>query len=165
VAAGPWDPMAAGAAGRGRLRASDADREQVIDALKAAFVRGQLTRDELSVRTGQALASRTYAELAVINSSIPARPTAMPTAGPTARPTAVQPPPDPAPARARKRISKKVVVWAACVIIVSPALGAAFFTYYGGFLVMFLGAFIGVIVSAKPSIPRQPGPLPMNGRR
>jgi hypothetical protein len=161
VAAGPWDPMAAGAADRGRLRASDADREQVIDALKAAFVRGQLTRDELSVRTGQALASRTYAELAVINSGIPARPIAVP----AARPTAVRPPPNPAPARARKRISKKVVVWAACVIILSPALGAAFFTYYGGFLVMFLVAFIGVIVSAKPSIPRQPGPLPMNGRR
>jgi Domain of unknown function (DUF1707) len=161
VTAGPWDSMAAGAAGRGRLRASDADREQVIDALKAAFVRGQLTRDELSVRTGQALASRTYAELAVINSSIPAKPTA----GPTTGPTAVQSPPDPAPARARKRVSKKVVAWAACVIIVSPALGAAFFTYYGGFLVMFLVAFIGVIVSAKPSIPRQPGPLPMNGRR
>jgi hypothetical protein len=37
--AGPGDEIAAGAGDRGRLRASHADREQVIDALKAAFVR------------------------------------------------------------------------------------------------------------------------------
>jgi hypothetical protein len=35
--AGPQDPAAAG---RDRLRAGHADREQVIDTLKAAFVRG-----------------------------------------------------------------------------------------------------------------------------
>jgi hypothetical protein len=31
VATGPRDPTAAGATGRGRIRASDADREQVIE--------------------------------------------------------------------------------------------------------------------------------------
>ena len=36
--------MAAGTAGRGRLRASHADREQVIGTLKAAFVQGLLVR-------------------------------------------------------------------------------------------------------------------------
>jgi hypothetical protein len=49
-----------GAMARGRLRASDADREQVIDTLKAAFVQGWLTRGRgwtrpllpLSVRWG-----------------------------------------------------------------------------------------------------------------
>jgi len=35
--------------GRGRLRASDADREQVIDTLKSAFVQGWLTRDQLGL--------------------------------------------------------------------------------------------------------------------
>ena len=55
VTAGPGDRGAAGATGRGRLRASDADREQVIDTLKAAFVQGWLTRDQLGVRAGQAL--------------------------------------------------------------------------------------------------------------
>ena len=39
--------MAAGATGRGGFRASDADREQVIDALKVAFVQGRLSKDEL----------------------------------------------------------------------------------------------------------------------
>ena len=59
--------------GRGRLRASDADREQVIDTLKAAFVQGWLTRDQLGERAGQALVSRTYAELAAATDGIPAR--------------------------------------------------------------------------------------------
>jgi Domain of unknown function (DUF1707) len=40
----------AAAKGRGHIRASDADREQVIDALKEAFVRGRLTKDELTTR-------------------------------------------------------------------------------------------------------------------
>ena len=53
-------------AGRGRPRASHADREQVIDTLKAAFVQGLLTKDELDARAGQAFASRTYAELAAV---------------------------------------------------------------------------------------------------
>ena len=44
MATGPWDPITADAMGRGRLRASDADREQVIDALKTAFVQGLLTK-------------------------------------------------------------------------------------------------------------------------
>src|SRR5215472_15773242 len=46
VMAGPRDAVAEGR-GRGGLRASDADREQVIGTLKTAFVQGRLTRDEL----------------------------------------------------------------------------------------------------------------------
>ena len=41
------------------VRASHADREQVIDALKAAFVQGRLTEDEFDARAGQAFASQT----------------------------------------------------------------------------------------------------------
>ena len=52
--AGPWYPMGTGATGRGRLRASDADREQVIDTLQAAFVYGLLAKDELDSRAGRA---------------------------------------------------------------------------------------------------------------
>jgi hypothetical protein len=68
--AGPGDGMEA--AGRGHLRASHADREQVIGTLKAAFVQGRLTRDELDTRAGQALAARTYAELATLTADLPA---------------------------------------------------------------------------------------------
>ena len=66
--------MAAGTAGRGPMRASHADREQVIEALKDAFVHGQLNRDELDARAGQALAARTYAELAAVTADIPPAP-------------------------------------------------------------------------------------------
>ena len=54
------------------LRASRADRERVIDLLKAAFGQGRLDRNEFDVRIGQALASRTYGELAAITADIPA---------------------------------------------------------------------------------------------
>lgn len=69
---GPQDPVA----GRDQLRVGHADREQVIQALKAAFVRGQLTRDELSMRAGQALVARTGAELAALTADIPGGPAA-----------------------------------------------------------------------------------------
>jgi hypothetical protein len=56
---------------RGGLRASDADREQVIGSLKAAFVQGRLTMDELGARVDRVYASRTYAELAEVIADIP----------------------------------------------------------------------------------------------
>jgi len=69
--AGPGD-QAADAAARGRLRASHADCEQVINVLKAAFVQGRLAKDELHARVDQTFASRTYAELAAITADLPA---------------------------------------------------------------------------------------------
>jgi hypothetical protein len=80
--------MAAGAGGRGYLRASHADREQVIEVLKAAFVQGRLTKGEFDLCVGQALAARTYAELAAATAGIPGGLIA---------------PKPPAPARARGR--------------------------------------------------------------
>jgi hypothetical protein len=68
----PRDEIAAGASDRSRLRASHADREQVIGILKAAFVQGRLAKDEFDLRVGQVLASRTYAELAALTADLPA---------------------------------------------------------------------------------------------
>ena len=83
---------AAGTAGRDRLRASHADREHVIDALKAAFVQGRLAKDEFDARVGRAFTARTYADLAAITADVPAAlagpaPSRQP-AGPQARPQA-----------------------------------------------------------------------------
>jgi hypothetical protein len=73
---GPGDDTAAAQGpGRGGLRTSHADREQVIGTLKAAFVEGRLTEDELDARAGQVYASRTYAELAEVTADLPAEPT------------------------------------------------------------------------------------------
>jgi hypothetical protein len=115
--AGPGDEIAAVWAGRGLLRASHADREQVIDTLKAAFVEGRLTKDEFDARVGQAFASRTCAELAVVTSDIPAG-----SIGP-------EPAPNPARARAQRpentRIKASVsAITAATVPLAGAWMGA-----------------------------------------
>jgi hypothetical protein len=97
VMAGPGDEIAAGEAGRGHLRASHADRENVIGTLKAAFVQGMLTKDELDLLVGQTLAARTYAELAALTADIPAGLTG-------SRP----------PQRARRPANKKTAAAVAC---------------------------------------------------
>src|SRR5262249_47013694 len=67
VTMGPGDERAAEKdQGRGDLRASHADREQVIDVLKTAFVQGMLAKNEFDARVGLVLASRTSAELAAV---------------------------------------------------------------------------------------------------
>jgi hypothetical protein len=97
----PQDPAAADS---DRLRAAHADREQVIEALKDAFVQGRLTRDELDTRAGRALAAPTYADLASLTADIPADPAA---AG-SPRP--------PAPAR-RRPVAGAAAGSASCLVI------------------------------------------------
>jgi Domain of unknown function (DUF1707) len=94
--AGPEDEIAVGMAARGRLRASHADREQVIDVLKAAFVEGRLAKEEFEARIGGALASRTYAELAAVTCDVPAGPIAAQPSKP-ARAQDLKPVPRPGP--------------------------------------------------------------------
>jgi len=70
----PGDEMAPRAGGHGPLRASDSDRAQVIDDLKAAYVDGLVTKDEFDARVSQVFASRTRAELALVTADLPAGP-------------------------------------------------------------------------------------------
>lgn len=70
--AGPGSEMTPGTGGLGRLRASHADREQVINTLKAAFVQGRLTKIEFDQRVGRTFTSRTYADLAAVTADLPA---------------------------------------------------------------------------------------------
>lgn len=79
---GSQDPAGAG---RGRIRAGHADRERVIEALKAAFVAGRLAKDEFVARMGQALNARTYADLVALTADLPAKPAAEPAAAQPAR--------------------------------------------------------------------------------
>lgn len=137
----PQDPGAGWVVGSGHLRASDADRERVIDALKAAFVQGRLSRSELARRAGQALESRTYAELAGV------------TAGIAAGQAVTAPPRQPAAPKRARSVNWKVITWVVSVIILSPALGVAFFaTYWGSFFILLLFAYVaaGVIGSPGP---------------
>lgn len=72
-------PGSDGAASRnGNLRASSADRERTVDALKAAFAEGHLTLEEHLERAERAYGSRTHAELAALSADLPAGLRAMP---------------------------------------------------------------------------------------
>jgi Domain of unknown function (DUF1707) len=111
--------MAAGAASRGPMRASHADREQAIEALKDAFVLGRLTKDELDARAGQALAARTCAELAVLTADIPpSRAASRP-----ARPLV--------PAR-RRPLGRVAVRSGGCLALAAAAVWASFILDPGG---------------------------------
>jgi hypothetical protein len=134
------------------MLASDADREQVVEILAAAFVQGRLTIDELRLRAGLALASRTYAELAPMIADIPAPPLKAPPAPEPIRPAVQAPPPQPA---GRMPTGAKAAVWAACVIVALPAIWAAFLTYYGGFLILFLLAFTGLTVTIGTTVDKK----------
>lgn len=120
------EPRADGAArlaGHGHLRASHAEREQVVDTLKEAFVQGRLTEDELDSRVGHALVSRTHDDLAALTADLPEGPS-------TAQPPATaQPPRKPVPARPGRPESKAVkngvrVIAAATVLTGSVWAGA-----------------------------------------
>jgi len=58
----------------GELRASDADRDQVVELLRVAAGDGRLSPEELDDRLERALTARTYAELAVLTADLPATP-------------------------------------------------------------------------------------------
>jgi hypothetical protein len=97
VTTGPQDPATAGGS---RLRAGHADREQVIEALKDAFAHGQLTRDELDTRAGQALSARTYADLAALTADLPPAPAPVDGPHPPVPASSVPAPVAPAPSAA-----------------------------------------------------------------
>jgi hypothetical protein len=80
------DRITAAAGARGRLRASDSDRERVLDILKTAFAQGRLSKDEFDVRVGQTLASRTWGDLTTQTSDIPAWPLPQPVRKPVRTP-------------------------------------------------------------------------------
>ena len=66
------EPRDESAAGRGHLRASHYDRDRLVGTLKTAFVQGMLDQGEFTLRVGQALAARTYADLAALTADLPA---------------------------------------------------------------------------------------------
>ena len=57
------------------LRASHTDRDRVVEMLRVAAGDGRLTAEELDERLEAALTARTYSELAVLTTDLPAAPT------------------------------------------------------------------------------------------
>ena len=133
-------PDEGAAAGHGRLRASHADREQVIDTLKTAFADGRLDKDELDARVGQTLAARSYGELAMVTADIPAR---QAQALPPARP-------------ARPAVNMNTVKWglAATGAMIPPAMfvTAAYGVWwlvFPAFPLLFIELIVAIIVMAS----------------
>jgi Domain of unknown function (DUF1707) len=62
--------------------AATADRERTVGVLRAGFVEGRLSQDELNERIAQAYASRTYADLWALTADLPAGPLPYPQALP-----------------------------------------------------------------------------------
>jgi hypothetical protein len=125
--------MTAVAAGHGHLRASHADREHVIDVLKAAFVQGRLTKDELDLRVSQTLTSRTYADLATLTADLPARLT-----GARLRH-------EPAPPQVRP--VNKPLLWGAYAVLVA-AVGSMVLAFPAGSLLLLTAGVLAVLIAA-----------------
>jgi Domain of unknown function (DUF1707) len=70
-----------------QMKASDADRDEVVAALSEHFQAGRLTTEELEDRTGRALSARTLGELEALTTDLPAgrQPTSAPQASPHRR--------------------------------------------------------------------------------
>jgi hypothetical protein len=66
---------------RGKMRASDADRDRVAELLNVAYTEGRLSKDEYDDRLDNAFSACTYADLGRIVADLPAAP----------RPTVVTP--------------------------------------------------------------------------
>ena len=128
-------PDERGLAARGHLRAAQADREQAITVLKAAYAQGRLTKDELEARAGQAFASRTYAELAVLTADLPAAsPAATGSDAPWPRPST--------PARTMAKAARRSGV---CLLVAVALVEGAYLA--GNFLLIVAGFFALIAAS------------------
>ena len=108
------------------IRASDQERESVVDILRDAFTDGRLTFDEFEERTASAYAAKTWTQLRELTSDLPAQPVLgvglshRPQAGP---PQAI--PPAVRPRRVRRdrpfdRVLPVLFVW----IVIAAAAGS-----------------------------------------
>ncbi len=73
------------------MRASDADRDRVMDILRDATAEGRLTADELEERLEAALTARTFGDLAMLTEDLPVGPGLL--AAPNVSVPAATPPP------------------------------------------------------------------------
>jgi len=133
-------PDEGGLAGRGHLRASQADREQAITVLKAAYAQGRLTKDELEARAGQGFASRTYAELAALTADIPADSSIA--AGSAAAGSAAAGPPRSTPARTMAKAARRSGV---CLLVAVALVEGA---YLAGNFLLIVAAFFALIAAS-----------------
>jgi Domain of unknown function (DUF1707)/2TM domain len=121
---------------RASLRASDADREQFVAALRQHHAEGRLTTEELAERTERAYAARTFGDLDALATDLPPlRPAAPRPAppGPAGPPGAAGPPPGgrhPTQAAAKAALYRSIL-WFGGLGIVLVVIWAM--TNFGGY--------------------------------
>jgi hypothetical protein len=140
----------------------------VVARLKAAFIDGVLTTDELAERVGRALIARTHADLSTVTADIPA-----------CRPA--RPPRETEPATVRRRVGPRVRAGIGLIIALTGMLtdgaltGANAGPMANGFYVIFIGIFLVAFAtwlwtlsadredSAGDQPPRRPAPDDRDG--
>jgi uncharacterized protein DUF1707 len=136
-----WEVPVTSGPGDATYPATGSGREQVIAALKAAFIQGRLTKDEFDLRVGQALAI--YAELDALTADIPA-----------AVPPAVKPQPAPTRDAADKKTIQRgtalgagltFVLESVVVIPKNPALGVVAGVLLSAFVAVLLAGFLTLL--------------------
>src|SRR5215217_866817 len=93
---------------RASLRASDADREQFVEALRRHHTEGRLTVEELTERTERAYAARTLGDLDALGADLP--PLQPPAAPAPATAPAGAPAPGPHPPSARQAAARTALL-------------------------------------------------------
>jgi Domain of unknown function (DUF1707)/2TM domain len=94
---------------RASLRASDADRERFVAALRQHHAEGRLTLEELDERTERAYAARTLGDLDALGTDLPPL-TAPAPAGPPPRPDPGDLPPRMRPPGPRRAAAKAALI-------------------------------------------------------
>jgi hypothetical protein len=141
------------------MRVSRADRERVVDVLKAAFVHERLTEAELDDRVGRALVARTYSDLDALTVDIPDGPDLALSPGSVAAP--VRRPGNPARNRSAVRAVKigasgvaavTVAMSAVVGVLANPAAAvfmAVFFLFLGAVAAGLVGSVIAAAVKLE----------------
>ena len=127
-------------ASRGHMRSAQADREQAVTVLKAAYAQGRLTKDELEARVSQAFESRTYAELAALTADIPAD--APIPAGSAAAGSAEAGPPRSTPARTMAKAAGRSGI----CLLAAVALAEA--SFLAGNFLLIVAAFFALMAAS-----------------
>jgi hypothetical protein len=116
---------------RASLRASDADRERFVEALRQHHAEGRLTTEELTERTGQAYAARTLGDLDTLATDLPPLRTPVPRPAP---PGYAGPPPTgrpPATQAAAKAALYRSILWFGSLSVLMLIIWAM--TNFGGY--------------------------------